>query len=142
MAAAPDTANVTSASATSNPAANFNCTCAASDNLLVVLESNYSTTLQAPSAMTYNGVSMTLLSSKTTNVGGGQGFESSIWYLVNPPTGTAYAVAQTITGANVVVQGIIAVPYSGASGSFGTAATAGSSANNTAAITATGGGSN
>ena len=67
----------------------WNHTCTAGANLLLVSEGNASGSggVQA-SAVTYNGLSLTRLS----YVIGGSYFESSLWYLVSPPTGVSYAV--------------------------------------------------
>lgn len=70
-------------------------TCGASANLLVVLENNAAGTGGVtPTSVTYNSVSLTQLTA--ASIIGGTYFETGTWYLVNPPTGSAYTVAVTL----------------------------------------------
>lgn len=135
MPATIDTANLAPFSAGTGTSQSFNCTCAPGDNFLVVLEANYSTAPQAPTAVKYNGVAMTLLQSASSTASFGNGMECSIWYLANPPTGVADVVLET-TGSNVGTTALLAVPMAGVNlgAPFATPASANSQANNNAAL--------
>jgi hypothetical protein len=98
--------------------------------------------LGPPTAMTYNSVAMTLAGSYAF-AGGAYTVAVSLWYLANPPTGAAHAVASTYLSPPVFAA-IAGIPVSGVNTAapFGTAATASSTANINPAVTVTGGGAN
>src|SRR5271167_4005509 len=117
MAVVVDVANVASSALTggSNPYFSFNATCGASDNFLVVMETSAAASaFQVPTSVTYNGVGLTFLSASSAQVSGPAFFSTSIWYLANPPTGTAHNVSVNY-GATPGLQlgGVTAIPMSG-----------------------------
>lgn len=144
MAATPDTGNF--ASSASNAfiggtySLNFNVTCAASDNLLIVKILSFSSTTIAFTSVQYNGVNLVHLAGSTASLtsGGPSNFQTDIYYLTSPPTGSAYALQIIWSSGQGISAG--ALPVSGASTTspFGTPGTATSAANNNPAVTATG----
>jgi hypothetical protein len=140
MPAAIDTANVTSNPGTNVTSNSFSVTVGAGDNALFIQESALSGSgAYAPSGITYNGVSLTMVPSSSivsTDI------ETSLWYLVNPPTGSHTLVVTYGSYAQNVAAG--ALPMSGVNTAspIGTAATAGSSSSLNVAVTVTGGTAN
>lgn len=113
--------------------------CAALDNLLVCLEFNRQTGsgTQIPSSVTYNGIALTLRAS----INDSGHIAGSIWTLANPPTGSSYVLSATYPN-QCAVSYIGFVPVQAANNTYGTFATATSSANNNPAVTPTGAGVN
>ena len=137
-AASFDTANVLSGQNYFGTSLAINVTVGANDNLLLVLvNSNYvSGGAVDPSPIAFNGTALTKVGSGACNTNWYQG----IWYLANPPTGThSLSLTYPITYNTTVV----AMPVSGAAGTFGTPVfNCLTGTVTTAAATATGGGSN
>ena len=79
----------------SSVAATFSYNCPAGTNCLVITEGSNSGSPAAPSAISFNGVALTLVTGSFESDSPGD--QVSIWYLVNPPTGTSYTVSITYT---------------------------------------------
>lgn len=146
-AVAVDSTNVKSSDANAFLGGSYSVTmtvtCATSDDLLVVEIGAQGGTTGYPTftSVQYNGVAMTFLSGSSSQLLNANYFSTYTYYMVNPPTGSAYAL-------NIIFSlgqgGAVAIPISGVNTStpFGTPVLASSSANNSAAITATGAGTN
>jgi hypothetical protein len=127
---------------TGGVATTFAFTVPAGTTCLVLMEGNTATsgTSTLPTAVTYNGVSL-------TNVSGSLSVEAitpegvSIWYLLSPPTGSSLTVSVTYT-ATIQEQCMILIPLTGVSLAtpVGTPAIA-TASTTSSAVTATGGGS-
>lgn len=114
-------------------------TCGASATLLTVEENNGNGTGGVtPTGITYNGVALTRLTA--ASIIGGTFFESSIWYLINPPSG-AHTIAVTLPSVQALIgSGSVSFTgtdtvspfYTAGAGTFQTSASA------TDAVTATG----
>lgn len=105
-----------------------------SDLLLVLISTGYTSAGGMPTGVTYNGVSMTLLTSITTN-----GARTGIYYLKSPATG-ANNVTVTISGDGAYGAGAVSVIGADLTTTFGTPATAngnGSAASVSVATTTT-----
>lgn len=112
MAAQVNVANIASANNNNNSPAG-NCTCGASDNFLLIITGNDNATVaQAPTILTYNGVSLlgNLIVSNTFTSNGR--FTLGAYYLANPPTGSALAVVCTTANANTAIAWV-ALPMNG-----------------------------
>ncbi len=142
MAVAIDTGAVQSSDANAflggSYSVTMNVTCGASDNILaVMIGSYYGTTYPSITSVQYNGTGLTFLPGSSSQLLFGNYFSTFIYYLLAPPTGASDALNVIWTGGQ---GGAIAIPMSGVSQTtpFGTPILASSSANNSAAVTATG----
>lgn len=143
MTVAIDTGNVQSSDANAflggAYSVSMNVTCGASDNCLAVLigASGGATSYPTYTSLQYNGVALSFLSGSSSQLLNANYFSTYIYYLMAPPTGASYALNVIWT---VGQGGAIAVPMSGVNSTtpFGTPILASSSANNSAAVTATG----
>jgi hypothetical protein len=139
MSVTVDTTNVVDDHASfTGTATSTSVTIASGDTVLLVFVATFynSGSGVPPDAFTYGGVSLTLLSSQ----GNTEPSATSVWYLLNPTVGTATLAGTWTTNTSGGITDLKAVPLSGAatSGTFGTPATASSTANNNPAVTAVG----
>jgi hypothetical protein len=100
----------------------FSYTTPAGTTCLALVETNDGHGI--PSTITYNGVAMTLVpgtyynqnytycSSNTGVYSYSIGNQQSIWYLINPPTGSSYTVSATYPGGTSV-GGLVTIPLTG-----------------------------
>jgi hypothetical protein len=142
MTVAVDSGNIVSDSSSfTGTATSTSVTIGASDNLLVVAVGiRYNGSPSAPpDSFTYNGASLTLLG----NVGAGGNWNTSLWYISAPATGTHTLAGTWSTNTGGGIADVIAIPISGAATSsiFGTAVTGSSTSNNSPAVSPTGGSS-
>jgi hypothetical protein len=87
---------------TSGASVSWSHTCGATANCLVVCEGNAAGGGGiTPTGVTYNGVALTLIPGGSSI--GGTFFETSVWFLLNPPTGAAHTVTVNLP----VSQGLI-----------------------------------
>jgi hypothetical protein len=108
----------------------FNYTVPAGSNCIAILEGSgtYGGTPPTPSGITYNGVSAVMVPSSSA---GHANAQTSIWLLLNPPTGSSYVLEVTyptsVDGGGV---GVVPLANVNTGAPYGTAATAsGSGAN-------------
>jgi hypothetical protein len=94
----------------------------AGTNVLSVQENNANAAGGlTPTSVTYNGVNLTMVPSSSVI---SNQFESSIWYLINPPTGTAFNLVANYSAAqNFFALGGIFLSGVNTSSPVGTAAT-------------------
>jgi hypothetical protein len=140
MTVAVDATNVVSDSTSfTGTATSTSVTVGASDNLLLVAIGNIynSSPAAVPDAVTYNGVSLTPLG----NLGVFGNWDTALFYLLNPPTGTHTLAASWTTNTSGGVCCVTAIPISGAAGSstFGTVATNSSATTSNPLVSPTGG---
>jgi len=97
-----------------NPASSYtwNHTCGSTANILIFGNSSTQDSGDSTvSSVTYNGITMTFARTDTIGISGNT--RTTIYYLLAPPTGSAYAITVTLSSsAKYVVGG--AVSYSGA----------------------------
>lgn len=110
MSAAIDFANIASGDSIIGALTfSINCTCAASDNLLLVCVGTDQNSAAAPTSVTYNGVAMTAVPSGSED----NTQEVVTWfYMNNPPTGSAHPILATYA-ANYNACVILGIPMSG-----------------------------
>jgi hypothetical protein len=124
----------------------FNVTLPAGTDCLAFEEVSFPTggaVATAPTAVTYNGVALTMVPGSFVANPGGNTMGSSIWYLLSPPTGSSLVLSVTYGSTLEGALGLAAIPLIGVNQSspVGIAATAtGNSI--TPAVTATGAGEN
>jgi hypothetical protein len=141
---------ITTASIGANLAAGtpttFNVTLPAGTDCLCFEEVNFPAggggSPTAPTAVSYNGVALTMVpGSAAANTGTSMG--SSIWYLLSPPTGSSLVLSVTYGSTTLGAVGLAAIPLIGVNQSspVGTAAIA-TGTSTTPAVTPTGAGAN
>jgi hypothetical protein len=138
-AAAPDTVNIFGSSITTGESVTASGQCAVGDNFLLVFEGNAindAGQYTPPTSITYNGVSLTMLSGSSAGIiSGTNGLECSVWYLENPPQGALYELRVSYPAGGAAA--VIAVPCNHV-GSLGTPSTDASADSNDPQVTATG----
>lgn len=105
MAIAHDTSSGTSGTGTS---ITWSHTCTGSNLILWVMANTSDVAANSITGVTYNSVAMTLVAAQNTT----QPLTTSLWYLINPATGTNSVVVSSSSSRNLVGQ---AASYTGAS---------------------------